>query len=53
MKAKTKKYKRIGKTHPAYRRMIACREAGIEFCDAVTHNSPKGCKNPDCWKYTP
>lgn len=46
-----KSYKKIGQKHVDYARMLACKTANIPFCDAVTHNSLKGCKNPNCWKY--
>lgn len=45
-------YRKINKSHPSYARLQACREAGQWMCDAVTHNSLRGCTNPDCFKYT-
>ncbi len=43
-------YRKIGKKHPAYERVQALLAAGHEACDAVTHNSMSGCRNPTCWK---
>lgn len=45
-------YRKIGPNHPAYERVQAMKQAGQWVCDAVTHNSPRGCSNPDCYNYT-
>lgn len=45
------RYRKIGKKHPDYQRVRLQKYAGLDVCDAVTHNSPKGCKNPKCFNF--
>lgn len=44
-------YKRIQRDHPAYEMYVFLKRVGKWMCDAVNHNSPKGCDNPDCYNY--
>lgn len=45
------RYRKIGKKHPDWERLQACRQAGLWMCDALTHNSHRGCSNPQCFKF--
>ena len=45
------RYIKVGPKHPSYLRVQANKQAGIWICDAVTHNSNKGCSNPNCFNY--
>lgn len=44
---------KIGPTHPQYEAILRQRTRCPEmfYCDAVTHNSNRGCKNSDCFKF--
>ncbi len=46
-------YRKIGVRHPQFGQMIEAKEKGHLFCDALAHNSNRGCPNPKCWKYRP
>jgi hypothetical protein len=47
------RYRKIGKDHPQYKTVNAALAMGRWMCDAYTHNSPRGCSNPTCFKYVP
>lgn len=45
-------YKRVTPDYGAvYERIEALKNEGIWVCDALDHNEPDGCSNPECWKY--
>lgn len=36
---------------PMHDHVQTAKDNGVWACDAITHNSPNGCSNPDCFKY--
>lgn len=44
-------YRKVRVGDPGYTMIRACKEQGKAVCDASTHNSKNGCRNPNCWKY--
>ena len=45
------KYRKLRPGDALYEFVQHHKKAGNEVCDAWTHNSPRGCANPDCFKY--
>ncbi len=44
-------YRKIGPKHPQYQTLVLYRSRAIFMCDALAHNSKKGCPNPNCFNY--
>jgi len=44
-------YQKIRAGDAGYELISGCKKQGLWVCDAVTHNSPDGCSNPDCFKF--
>lgn len=48
---RTGDYTKVDLTDEAYAHVKYNREHGMFACDAVDHNEPAGCSNPDCFKF--
>lgn len=46
-------YAKLKPGMPMYDLVKLATDTGVWACDAVTHNSPRGCKNPRCFKFKP
>jgi hypothetical protein len=44
-------YQKIREGDPGWELVSGCKKRGLWVCDAITHNSPDGCSNPDCFKF--
>lgn len=44
-------YKKVKRGEPAFGIIAVFKKAKIWVCDSEDHNDPKGCSNPQCFKY--